>query len=314
MLGQNVYVKLKDLVLGDYGQLIQLGTVFNNSIGQLPEASIKNHLFKDSLPGTPPEPRLINSFNELVPEYVSTLVKFENAQFAEAGMPYTDEGVANTNRTLNISGGSLIVRNSSYSNFATKIIPEGKGTVIGVLGVFNGTYQLTLRRDWDIYGFSAPVLNHVFTQNPLTTMGWTAKNITGSQEWNYDAVSLYMKMSGNMGQVNYENEDWFISPSLDFTNSAYPKLSFVHAAKFGSPAEELEVWISDNYNGENFESANWTKLTVPNFPSGEDWTFIDSGNIDLSDFGGKSNVYIGFKYTSTPESATTWEIKSVSIN
>jgi len=71
--------------------------------------------------------------------------------------------------------------------------------------------------------------------------------------------------------------------------------------------------ISTDYNGTNFATANWTELTVPNWPSGADWTFINSGDINLSSYLGQSNIHIAFKYTSTTSSGATWEVKGLSI-
>lgn len=318
-VGQRLYVKLQNMVLGDYRQLIQIGGVFGDGVGQLPEVAIKNHLFKDSLPGTPPAPRLINSFNDLLPEYISTLVRFENAEFGEAEMPYVAPGEEATNRTLNISGGTLTVRNSKYSNFATELMPKGKGTVVGILSIYNGTYQLTLRQLSDITGFVAPpppaeaIINHVFTNDPIATWGYQAISVTGAQVWQYDPTNYYMKMSGFASSTNNENEDWLITPSINLSASTAPYLQFLHAAKFGAPASEVSVWASTDYDGTNIATANWTQLTVPNFPSGADWTFVESGNVDLTQFAGQNNVRIGFKYTSTTSSATTWEIKEVKV-
>ena len=39
-------------------------------------------------------------------------------------------------------------------------------------------------------------------------------------------------------------------------------------------------------------------MTIPNYPDGNSWTFISSGNIDLAKYKGKT-VYFAFKYTSS---------------
>ncbi len=315
-VGQRIYVKCKNLVLGDYNQLIQLGGVYNGGIGQLPDIAIPKHLFKDSLPGVVPAPRKVFVYSELLPDFVSTLVRFDSVEFVEAGQPYVALGDDNTNRTLKISGGTLTVRNSKYSNFATQLIPSGKGTVIGILSVYNGTYQLALRQQSDIFGFVAPppvLLEQVFTTDPIATMGWTTQDLIGAQAWSFDAANLYIKISGFSGS-NVENEDWLISPSINMTNSNSPSISFTHAAKFGAPATELKVMASFDFDGSNFAQAIWYELSVPNMPSGADWTFIESGNVVLPAlFANQDNVHIAFKYTSTTSSASTWEIKGVKV-
>lgn len=318
-VGQKIYVKLQNLVMGDYRGLIQLGGIYEGGVGQLPELAIKNHLFKDSLPGIPPAPRKLNSFSEIVPEYISTLIRFDNVQFADAGMPYVSPGEEASNRTLNIQGGTLVIRNSKYSNFANNIIPEGKGSVIGILSIYNGTYQFTLRQASDVFGFiptpppAEAIINHVFTNDPVATWGYQTISVSGAQFWQYDPTNYYMKMSGHVGTSDFENEDWLITPNLNLSASTAPYLEFSHAAKFGLPSTELSVWASTNYDGSNLATANWVQLSVPNYPSGTDWTFIESGAVNLTQFAGQSNVRIGFKYTSTNTSATTWEIKEVKV-
>lgn len=315
-VGQRLYVKLQNLVLGDYNQLIQLGGVYNGGIGQLSEAVYVNHLFKDSLPGVPPTPRKIYTYTELIPDFVSTLVRFDSVEFVEAGQPYVAQGEDNTNRTLKITGGTLTVRNSKYSNFATKLMPTGKGTVIGILSIYNGTYQLTLRQESDIFGFVPPppvLLEQVFTTDPLATMGWTTQSVVGDQVWSYDAANLYMKMSGYAGG-NVDNEDWLISPSINMTNSANPSINFTQAAKYGTPATDLKVMASFDYDGTNFAQATWYELSVPNMPDGSNWTFIESGIVTLPAlFANQENVHIAFKYTSNTSSASTWEIKGIKV-
>ena len=60
------------------------------------------------------------------------------------------------------------------------------------------------------------------------------------------------------------------------------------------------------------EKASWVTLTVPTWPSGNDWNYVDSGDISLAGYVG-TKVYIAFRYTSTTTTAPTWEIKSLTI-
>lgn len=153
-LGQRVFVKCKGMYIGDYNNLIQLGYLYNDDIGRLPEVYIKNHIFRDSLPGPQVQPELI-TLNELSMERVSTLVTFENVRFAEAGEVWAPQNVDATNRTMmDQAGKTLIVRTSKYSNFAGDTIPGGYGKVTGILTVFGSDWQLTLRDTADIKDFS----------------------------------------------------------------------------------------------------------------------------------------------------------------
>ncbi len=152
-LGQRVFVKCKGIYIGDYNQLIQLGYIYNGSIGRLPETFISAHLFRDSLPGAKPVADTI-ALNQLVKSRVSTLVAFKNVRFEAIGEVFAPQTVDNTNRTLmDASGNEIVVRTSKYSNFSGDTIPAGYGTVTGILSVFGSTWQLTLRDINDLSDF-----------------------------------------------------------------------------------------------------------------------------------------------------------------
>lgn len=151
-LGQRVYVKCKGMYIGDYNNLIQLGYLYNNTIGRLPEVFMKNHIFRDSLAGPVPEPR-VTALNQLNYSLISTLVKFENVRFNEPGQEWAPQSADATNRTMIGTGGSLVVRTSKYSNFASDLIPTGYGDVTGILSIFGSTYQLTIRDRNDLGEF-----------------------------------------------------------------------------------------------------------------------------------------------------------------
>jgi hypothetical protein len=313
--GQLVYVKCKNLVLGDYGGTPQLGGVYNGGTGQLPEIFIVDHLFKAGMPGAVPAPIHVRASSELIPDNLSKLVILDSCSFSEAGLAFVSDNLT-TDRGLKLKDGTLIsVRTSNYAAFKNSIIPAGKGTVIGLLGLYNGTYQLVIRHIDDVYGFIPPIADASFTTDPLAWPApntWTTQNVTGAQVWAFDASYKMMKVSGYAGG-NFENEDWLISPSYTTMGLTNAILSFDHAAKYGAPSTELHVMISTDYNGANFATATWTELTVPNWPTGADWTFINSGDIDLNAYLNQANVRIAFKYTSTTASGATWEIKALNI-
>lgn len=156
-LGQTVYVKCKDIYLGDYNELIQLGGLYNGKIGRLPQVLIPLHIFRDSLPGAVPAPQVI-TMNELSMDKVSTLVKFKNVRFSEAGSIWAPQTNDATDRImLDENGKSLIVRTSKYANFASDTVPGGTGDVTGMLSIYRTTWQLVIRDTSDLKGFSSTV-------------------------------------------------------------------------------------------------------------------------------------------------------------
>ena len=160
-LGQRLFIKTKGMYIGDYNNLVQLGYIFGGNIGRLPETFISAHLFRDSIPGTPPVATPLNLSSlpsvggDIVKEpRMSTLVKLENVRFVEVGEMFAPQNVDNTNRTLiDQSGKSITVRTSKYCNFASDTLPGGYGTVEGILTAFGTTWQFTLRSKDDVKEF-----------------------------------------------------------------------------------------------------------------------------------------------------------------
>lgn len=152
--GQQIYVKCKNLILGSYGGTLQLGSIYNGGTGQLPEIAVSNHLFKNGMPGKVPDPIHIRTNLELSDtSNISKLVILDSCSFTEVGKTFVADDVT-TDRALKLKDGTPVtVRTSNYAAFKNSILPDGYGTVIGLLGTYNGTPQLVIRNINDVYGF-----------------------------------------------------------------------------------------------------------------------------------------------------------------
>ncbi len=115
--------------------------------------------------------------------------------------------------------------------------------------------------------------------------------------------------SGGDNGVNYASESWLISPEIDLTNRASAYMLFDHAGNhFDVP--KLREQATLKVTADN--GSTWNDVLIPKYPSGQDWNFVRSGIINLSDYlGGK--IKFAFVYKSTAEKAGTWEIKNVAI-
>ena len=123
-----------------------------------------------------------------------------------------------------------------------------------------------------------------------------------------------MKVSGNFNKVNYENEDWLVSPAINLSGVNNASLQFDHAGKvFGAPFTDMTVWVSTNFNGSDVAAASWTQVTIPTYMTGTDWNFVNSGAISLAGFNNQPSVFVAFKYTSSATLSGTWEIKNMKI-
>ena len=138
--------------------------------------------------------------------------------------------------------------------------------------------------------------------------GWTFVTIEGNMPWviNQYQGNHYAYANGYGDDV--ANEQWCISPAFNLNIYSNASLTFRNAMKFTGP--DLELYFSNDYDGENPSSATWTELTYVMSEGNYVWT--ESGVIDLANFTG-SNCYIGFKYTSTEEEAAAWEIDDITL-
>lgn len=149
---------------------------------------------------------------------------------------------------------------------------------------------------------------------------FTTQNVllTGGLSYVWIATASYgMKASAFVNQNN-PSEAWLVSPVVDLTEAEKPVLSFDQASKFGDLLNECFVMVSVDYEDDVTE-CEWVHIPFNQdeegkyiIPDGSNWTFMSTGNLDLSAFAGQ-RVTIGFKYTSTATSATTWEIKNLVV-
>lgn len=114
----------------------------------------------------------------------------------------------------------------------------------------------------------------------------------------------YMKASAYKNKTNYAAESWLISPVIDMSAAVNPVLSFMNAARYGSN-ENLTLWARE-------KDGEWSQLSFSEYGTGSDWNFV-SNKVDVSAYAGKT-LQFAFKYVSTSDGASTWEIKNVEVN
>ncbi|MBE0646368.1 MAG: lamin tail domain-containing protein [Bacteroidales bacterium] len=146
------------------------------------------------------------------------------------------------------------------------------------------------------------------------TLGtWTQHSVTGAQIWGIDMTNGVLgtpcsKMNGYSGGA-VANEDWLISPSMNFNHYTNELFRFQSAKNYTGP--DMEVLISSDYVGTgNPNLATWTLLTPVLCPGG--WVWTPSGSLDVSTTSG-SDIYLAFKYTSTSLAAATWEVDEILV-
>lgn len=160
--------------------------------------------------------------------------------------------------------------------------------------------------------------NFSFSETFGESLGnFSTYNAEGTQTWGWRSVYGAV-ISGYQSSAAYPNEDWLVSPALDLSGNSAATLNFEHAVNYaGSETDLLQnhtLWITDSYNTTQAPASNWTKLNISTMPSGNSWTFVNSGDINIPANMLKNNVRIAFKYLSNSTVASTWEIRNLSIS
>jgi hypothetical protein len=152
MIHTRASVRCNGLWLGSYGGTLQLGAEPFDDLQTQPlsEVEVAEHLAVDTVFYGEVRPRTL-AFDEISLRHVSTFVAFEGVGFAseERGTSWADEagtgtGSATDRHLVDAAGDTLVVRTSAHARFAAWPLPEGVGRIEGVLGIFNGNYQLVV--------------------------------------------------------------------------------------------------------------------------------------------------------------------------
>lgn len=210
--GQEIVIDATNMYIGKYAGLQQLGLPdYSDSFGwQVQRMALEFFQQHAQLNGMP-EPEKVDTItgieiNQLpgnqdvagLVQYQSQLVRFDNVSFENGGKATFAEKEKTTSQNIvDASGNKLVVRTSGYSDFYNKTLPEGTGSIVGILGYFNGTWQLTLRSYEDcMFGDNlvGGTKNNPYTVSEAiagqgSTKGWVKGYIVGAVAPNKKTVA-----------------------------------------------------------------------------------------------------------------------------
>mgnify|MGYP002399044340 CR=1 FL=1 len=340
-IGDSVIVNVKGLYLGDYGNFIQMGSepyVDNSGSLRVSGFNMDKQILKLSIGNTTtPETATITQIKSSA--WLGKLVRLENVQFEdnETGKTWADamaDPPASANRYLaDCSDKSIIVRTSGYASFAGEMLPAGKGSLVGIVTVFNSDYQIIVRDFSEVQltgdrcgyipqplGTPVETLSENFSSfgNDATIYipGWQDLATAGGRLWLAKVFSgnTYAQATGyNSGLTNMVV--WLITNPVII--STQKVLTFQTAKAYWEHLGSnfpLEVLFSTDYNGTNLTTATWTPLSATLAQKTDaDNTFINSGNVNLPVQSGKSGV-IAFKYTGSNTESTSYRIDNIIVS
>lgn len=159
-VGQEILVNLKGLHIGSYGQQAQIGTEYNGGIGRIDPNEWQEHvrLLGHDLSKVD---TLDFDGNLDINIHSGYIVKLSNVTINGAdgkAVLAPEEGIGadgfNSNcANRNIKGTvakNIVVRTSTYSDFANRIVPEGPVDLYGVATRYRNTWQILMRSESDL--------------------------------------------------------------------------------------------------------------------------------------------------------------------
>ncbi len=348
--GRKVYISLKGLYRAEVFGSLQIGALFEGTIGRISEFQWKKHLF--------PSATIVNE-NDFVrtlsladaynDDNQNTLVELENVQFSDSSIGRTyydiDSGGGATNHLLvSADGGDeQVIRFSSFCPFTGKQVPLKSGKIRGVLTKYDTDFQFIVRYESDIKLTeerfdTTPALGGTdiqylgaFTENfesynasTKTFPKYINDAFQGTRYWATESFSnnKYLKFSPFSSNTDFQepnNKAYLIVP-VDFT--AANRLSFKTQDRF-NVGDVLKVYYSTNYVPfSNIANATLVDITASfTIASGTTGSasqaFVNSGVYNLPN-SLNGNGFIIFEYTGgyifNPALTTTMHIDDIVVN
>lgn len=283
-IGQEVFVDLHGLYIVNYGDQLQIGMA-NTQANRIPFKTFQEHVSKNGWPKPDAVKPAPLKFTELEDRMVNTLVTFDNVYFADGGkLPYVD-GTQTTNRDLKFVDGEgvVLVRTSSYANFAKETLPKGKGTVTGILSKFKTDWQLTILNKEDVKNFDGSDITETKpepVEGTLFSESFGPKFAKGDNPWpkvgaysDYDNKNVKFSDSFNEADIrntkSIDNHVWlpgnkdseFKIEGIDVSNTNGKDLTLIYsvAPNLYNAGETNNInSMTITYNGKT--------LSVPNIP------------------------------------------------
>lgn len=320
-MGIRMALNVTGMTIGRYSGLMQLGTLDGTSVNRIELDDISPRIQLDYYGGevdttltTISELSTASQTNEGKIQWQSRLIRINDVKFEEAGEPFTT-GSTTSRYITDDEGNRMIVYNSSYSDFAYDTLPYGHGDVVGILSCYRTSWQLLLIDansciDFDGEGAPDPNLTTFIKESFSNTFGdFTANYVTeaaGGDIW-VPSAKYGMVATGYINGTRYASDSYLTSAEIDLNGYSKPELTFSHCCNYFASTEVMQQQAS---LAVSVDGGDWEAIEIPTYSTNADWTFVDSGTIDLSAYVGKK-IRIGFHYISTESQAGTWEIKNV---
>ena len=350
--GQKVYVKMNGLTIGETSGVLTIGKGDAVTVDQIQASEYKDIVIRSNEIAEI-EPK-ITGLADLTERDENTLILLENMQLNrfELGATFASESFDEFDglRLLEScdSGISMVLQTSTFSDFKSLIVPQGKGSVTGVFSRdFRDNFNvLIINSSADIIfdsgkrcdplesncGLASAVGTvNILTEDfesqknnkPIVIGGWTNYIEAGSQAWEgYSSTSSNASLgrsarfqSASSGDSS--NIGWLITPAIDLDAQNGETLRFKTSSSLAD-SSFMEVLYALDWDGTEagVTAATWGVLSaayvVKDTDSFAPW--FSSGVVDLSCESGI--IHIAFKYTGSGQASFdgVYELDEISID
>ena len=163
-VGREILIELKGLYIGGYGQQPEIGTPYTNANGRtyvsrMSRAIWQQHYKLLGMKSVSPidfDKSKVNNADYMKENCGRLMtikdVRFQGANGKKVYAADKDKDAANSvNRALQgISSNQIVVRTSTYADFANKPLPQGEVDITGIFTRYNNTWQVLIREESDV--------------------------------------------------------------------------------------------------------------------------------------------------------------------
>jgi hypothetical protein len=229
---------------------------------------------------------------------------------------------------------TITLTTSAFANYRNELTPAGNGKIVAIVTRYENHMDLTLRRYQDMTMQQPACTNSMSTAGgtfvigqaisqiaenfsgvsdltEFSQAGWINYNEKGKGKWkgNVKAV-IYKALRATAYGAGEKNITWLISPPVVYRDGL--KLSFKSGIEYFKTghADYLIAYVSTDFNGQNFKTANWIALTGAVYAGSSDGNYSGSGGLrssgeirlkDLALFSGYTGqFFVAFRYSGEP--------------
>ncbi len=153
--GARIYIRLQGLYVGESRGLYKIGAAYNSfgrlNIGRIPTLLVEEHILLscEKIQNLQPQKLHLDSLSD---DYLSTYIEFDQMEFNEndLGLAYATPMEESERILEDCEENEIGLLNSGYSDFHAEVVPEGNGSIRGILLKDRNDFQIKVSRSSDI--------------------------------------------------------------------------------------------------------------------------------------------------------------------